>query len=314
VRRTELADRYLQQSLEYAVARDIDANRRYAQAWLARVRFDQGRWEEAEEMIGPDLSECRVGSIVSETVRGRLLARQGRSGAAAALAAAWDRATQTQDIQRMWPAVAGRIELAWLTDTLCSEVVADLLTVLDMADGRGMPHAIGELGWWAWKVGVRSEPLPAEAAGGYRLHVAGDLAGAAAAWDSLGAPYEAAMALADGDGEASLRCALERFVHLGASPMAQRTRRRLREGGARAVPRGPRRTTAASSAGLTARECDVVALVAAGLTNRDIAARLHVSDRTVGHHVAAILRKLGVKTRTEAAVAAAAQGLTGAPT
>jgi DNA-binding NarL/FixJ family response regulator len=50
------------------------------------------------------------------------------------------------------------------------------------------------------------------------------------------------------------------------------------------------------------------------MTNRDIAARLHVSDRTVGHHVAAILRKLGVKTRTEAAVAAAAEGLAGAPT
>ena len=88
-----------------------------------------------------------------------------------------------------------------------------------------MPHALGELGWWAWKLGVRSGPLPAAAAVGYRLHVAGDVAGAAAAWDALGAPYEAAMALADGDDEASLRCALDRFTVLGAVPMAQRVRR-----------------------------------------------------------------------------------------
>ena len=168
------------------MARDIDANRRYGEAWLARVRFDQGRWQDAEDLIEPDPSECHVCSIVRETVRGRLLARQGRAGADAALAVAWERATQTQDIQRLWPAVAGRVELAWLTSSLGTEVVADLTAVLDMADGRGMPHALGELGWWAWKLGVRSGPLPEEAAAGYRLHVAGDLAGAAAAWDARG--------------------------------------------------------------------------------------------------------------------------------
>ena len=76
--------------------------------------------------LEPDPSECHVCSIVAETVRGRLLARQGRAGAGAALAVAWERATQTQDIQRLWPAVAGRVELAWLTDSLGTEVVADL--------------------------------------------------------------------------------------------------------------------------------------------------------------------------------------------
>ena len=51
---------------------------------------------------------------------------------------------------------------------------------------------------------------------------------------------------------------------------------------------------------LTAREHDVLALVADGLPNRDIAARLGISDHTVKFHLASIFGKLGVSTRTEA--------------
>ncbi|MBA3244782.1 MAG: helix-turn-helix transcriptional regulator, partial [Actinobacteria bacterium] len=62
-------------------------------------------------------------------------------------------------------------------------------------------------------------------------------------------------------------------------------------------------------AGLTARELDVLRLVAAGKRNADVADELVVSPRTVDHHVSAILRKLRVRTRGEAAVAAAELGL-----
>ncbi len=53
---------------------------------------------------------------------------------------------------------------------------------------------------------------------------------------------------------------------------------------------------------LTARERQVLALVAEGLTNGQIAERLFISAKTVSVHVSAILRKLGVATRTEAAL------------
>ncbi len=51
---------------------------------------------------------------------------------------------------------------------------------------------------------------------------------------------------------------------------------------------------------LTARELDVLVLVADGLSNRDIAGRLGISEHTVKFHLASIFGKLGVSTRTEA--------------
>jgi DNA-binding NarL/FixJ family response regulator len=61
--------------------------------------------------------------------------------------------------------------------------------------------------------------------------------------------------------------------------------------------------------GLTARELDVLRLLAAGMRNAQIAQQLVVSPRTVGHHVSAILAKLSVTSRTEAAAEAARLGI-----
>ncbi len=76
------------------------------------------------------------------------------------------------------------------------------------------------------------------------------------------------------------------------------------ERSARTSPRGPRATTRQHPAELTTRELEVLNLLAAGLRNSEIAARLVVSPKTVDHHVSAILRKLGVRNRCEASVAA----------
>ena len=79
----------------------------------------------------------------------------------------------------------------------------------------------------------------------------------------------------------------------------------------RGLPRGPRATTKENPGGLTAREVEVLKLVSEGLRNADIADRLFLSDRTVGHHVSAILRKLGVRTRGEASAEAHRLGIAG---
>jgi len=62
---------------------------------------------------------------------------------------------------------------------------------------------------------------------------------------------------------------------------------------------------------LTARELEVLELLVEGRTNREIAERLFLSHRTVGHHVSAILGKLEIESREAAPERAASLGLTG---
>ena len=82
--------------------------------------------------------------------------------------------------------------------------------------------------------------------------------------------------------------------------------RRLRGMGVRGANRGPNLTTRGSPASLTRREQEVLALLVEGLRNTEIAQRLFISARTVDHHVSAILTKLGVPTRQDAARAGSA--------
>ena len=144
----------------------------------------------------------------------------------------------------------------------------------------------------------------------YALEMAGKWARAAESWAMIGCPYESALALASAGDEPGLRRALTELQRLGARPAAGIVTRRLHERGGRGVPRGPRRVTQHNPASLTAREIEVLALIAQGLRNTDVAERLFLSPKTVDHHVSAILRKPGVRTRGQASGEAARLGLT----
>ena len=174
---------------------------------------------------------------------------------------------------------------------------------LALAPEIGREPLIGESSAAAEAYGVRAGLRLGEALARcptLRL-VAPDPAGVADAWERIGAPYERALELLDsGDVDATLE-AITVLDKLEAGPAARIGRRRLRDLGVTRVPRGPVPTTRANPAGLTERQLDVLGLVAEGLTNGEIAARLVVSTRTVDHHVSAVLAKLGVTTRREAA-------------
>jgi ATP/maltotriose-dependent transcriptional regulator MalT len=139
---------------------------------------------------------------------------------------------------------------------------------------------------------------------------------AAAAWERVGDPYphavallhgaEAALAAGDRDRAAErLRRASELAGRLGARPLLEEIGRLARS--ARIQPAGAdadRGSAAATPLGLTAREFEVLRLVADGRSNPDIAARLFISAKTVSVHVSNILAKMGVASRGEAAAAA----------
>jgi DNA-binding NarL/FixJ family response regulator len=84
------------------------------------------------------------------------------------------------------------------------------------------------------------------------------------------------------------------------------TRRLIAEFARMGAPRGPSRV---NLDGLTERECEVLALVARGMSNAEIAGRLVVADQTIKTHVSRILMKLGLRDRTQAVVLAYETGL-----
>jgi DNA-binding CsgD family transcriptional regulator len=294
------AERYLTEGIRYSTERDLDYSRYYMQAWLALTRLYQGRWAEAGDLARPIVDNPHaavISRIMALVALGRLRTRRGDPGADSALDEALELAERTRTLQRLGPVRAARAEAAWLADDP-PRVLAEARAAWDLARHHAHAWHTGELALWRWRAGERLR-LPAWVARPFARQIVGDWRRAAGLWERLGCPYERARALADGDAPAQL-AALEIFDRLGARPDLDRLRQRMRAAGARHIPRGPRPTTRAHPSGLTAREAEIAALLAAGLTNARIGARLHISPKTVDHHVSAILGKLGVATREEA--------------
>lgn len=302
------AEGWLRRCMALSAEHELDSRHAYAAAWLALVLMLRGRWDEAGSMAGDLLARPGVADIsrlMALLAVARLRTRRGDPGAQAVLDEALDLAGPSSTLQRIAPARAARAEAAFARGDLAA-VTAEVAAALPLAQAKGHPWFIGELAYWGWRAGAIAAP-PEGCAEPYALEMAGRWREAAAAWEALDCPYEKARALAEGDAEAQQR-ALALFDRLGAAPAAEALRRRLREAGVRGVARGARESTRAQPCGLTSAEVKVLRLMAEGLRNAEIAARLHRSVRTVDHHVASVLAKLGVGSRLEAVRRAEREG------
>jgi DNA-binding CsgD family transcriptional regulator len=195
------------------------------------------------------------------------------------------------------PPAVQRIEAAWLLGQRAL-ALEQARAAWPAALRRGEAWRIGTLAVWQQRCGgavaLPAWPrLPPE----YALELEGRNTEAAAAWLARGCPYDAALALFGAD-DAAATAALERLGAVGTLRALERERRRR---GAAPLQRGRGRATRSDPLGLTPRERVVLQALALGLPNKAIAAQLARSERTVEHHVAALLAKLGVSSRAEAA-------------
>ena len=269
----------------------------YPLARLAALRIRQGRVEEAERLL--DGIEHHPRAVATS-----LAVLMARGEHAAAVAAAERRLERIGDRH---PLAAEVLPL----------LVDGRLALGDVEGARAAVEALSELGR---VLSRRDVTALAESCAASISERTGD--GAAAAhldmalelYARLGMPLEearcrAALArvLAAGGHERpatdAARKALSVFERLGARPDADATASLLRGlgGAGRSAPR--------QEGELTSRELEVLALLGEGLSNQAIADRLVISPKTAEHHVGRILRKLGLRSRAEAAAHAIRNGV-----
>ncbi|HEX6856498.1 MAG TPA: AAA family ATPase [Streptosporangiaceae bacterium] len=309
----DVAERYFAAGTEYCDEHEIGVFSQCLRGFRSYALLAQGRWDDAarlsERMLRRRLSP--VNRIKPLHVLGLIRGRRGEPGAWPALDEALELATAASEVQCIVLIQVARAELSWLAGDR-DAALAELRSARDRAREFGDQLTSGSVIIWLHRLG---EPVddagPAGLSGPLASERAGAWARAAAQWNRLGRPYDAALARLGSADEGDLRDALAVFGELGAAAAAGWARRRMRELGIRTIPRGPRAATRAAPAGLTAREQEVLALISAGLANREISRRLFISERTVQHHVSAVLAKIGVSSRTAAAREAARIGIAG---
>jgi DNA-binding CsgD family transcriptional regulator/tetratricopeptide (TPR) repeat protein len=308
--RHDLVERYIDAAIAYCTEHTQDLWRIQVLAVAARWALDRGRWNEATGHALAVIDDPRESPWTHHEalcVLALVRARRGDPGARDALEQAVAVGVPREETFAHIDLAAAGAEIAWL-ERSPSDVDVATAEMLFAAIEHDDRDAASRLLFWRRLAGLEVE-VPRGDRGPYGLSLSDRWDEAATEWTRRSCPYEASLALSQTGRVAALRQAHAELQRIGARPLATVVARELRGLGIRDLPRGPRATTRANQAELTARELEVLVLIAKGLRNADIAERLYVSRRTVDHHVSAILRKLAASSRGEAAAAAHRLGL-----
>jgi DNA-binding CsgD family transcriptional regulator/tetratricopeptide (TPR) repeat protein len=294
----------MERALRFAIDHELNTWELFLLGWRARLNLERGDWDAAErDAIAvidrhdtPAVARCQPLVVLA-----LLHARRGQVDSETLLDEALSLALPTGALERIGPVMAARAELSWLRDDF-DDARSNLAAALEITRRPASHWGRAHFAWWMWRLGdlsVTAESAPDPV----RLQIEGDWRGAAEAWGRIGAPYERALALAEGDAPDAWRESLAGLEELGADASAAAVRRDLRRKGARGIPRRPHQASRKHPAGLTPAQVRVLERLSRGLSNGEIARELFLSTRTVDHHVSAILGKLDVTTRA-AAIAA----------
>jgi DNA-binding CsgD family transcriptional regulator/tetratricopeptide (TPR) repeat protein len=305
--RHEEGEQIYHQAMAYCDAHDIGTSSNCLQADHAGLFEKLGRWDECVSITRGMLNEqslCPTNRMQPLIYQAKVMARRGQDGYWLHLDEAMALAVGLDEPEWLLFVQLARIEAYWLEGRL-DAARAELDRARDASTGVVVPSQRC-VALWNRRLTGAAEPIDLEP---FASQVAGDATHAAELWDRLGYRYEAALALLDSKEEDNLRESLTRLVDLGANAAARLVRQTMRDLGMRSIPAGAHTATRTHPRGLTAREQEILQLVASGQSNDEISASLFISVRTVEHHVSAILGKLGVTTHKSAAQEARRLGI-----
>jgi DNA-binding SARP family transcriptional activator/DNA-binding CsgD family transcriptional regulator/tetratricopeptide (TPR) repeat protein len=291
----------LEEAERYTAERDLHGQLLCVLAGEISLKVELGRWDEAAAQAHDLLyvrNTGRASRIEPLVALGILSARRGDAdGVWGPLDEAREHIAKTQSLGYQGFIAMARGEV-YLLDGDVERIRTEVLPWYEEAVRLGEEDVMADLAMLVWRAGLVDAP-PSGLREPEVLAMTGQHRAASERWSAAGMPYKAAWALLDSDDEIDLREARAMFDRLGAKALVERSDAKLRAIGAK-VPRGPRPSTRANVGGLTDREMEVLDLLDGGLRNAEIAATLHLSEKTVGHHVSAILAKLQVSSRLEA--------------
>jgi DNA-binding CsgD family transcriptional regulator/tetratricopeptide (TPR) repeat protein len=297
--RLDELERCVAEGLVFAQERGFSSHAHNLEVHRGLLAMRRGDWQSAVAALREAAHGAERGMPNAAGPYGRLLARRGAPEAEALLEQAWEAACGQRSVTELAIAGCALAEWGWLVGRT-DRVEAVVRAWRPHAARPTAAPAWAEILRYAARAGVPVEP-PDGDVGPWAAGLRGDWRGAAESFGAVGDPYERALELGESGEVAPTVEALHTLEDLGAAAAAHLVRRRLRTLGVMRVPRRSAASTRANPAGLTDRQLDVHALLAKGLTNAEIAERLVLSVRTVDSHVAAILDKLGVRNRRDAA-------------
>jgi DNA-binding CsgD family transcriptional regulator len=300
-RRLDVAADLLDVTIPLMYEHDLPICRAWQTGSRARLQLLTGDWDDAladakRVLEAPSAPLARIWPTL---IRALVAMRRDGTGAEA-LAEASQLAYRFAEPLRTLPAAAAIVERGWLTGV--ADGIDEGRELLAANPVIGLEWSRGELAVWLNRVGVDiDEGTRAGVAAPYRMLLEGAHEAAAEAFHAVSMPYDGALALVDSGDPAAAARAFDILDRLGADAVASKLRRDMRASGHSAVPARRRVATRTNPAGLTTRQLEVLRLLGEGLTNAELAQRLYLSAKTVDHHVSAILTKLEVPNRRDAA-------------